>query len=301
MIYFDPTESRSGTRLPESVISQGHELPGLESATAADILITTEPAPDINLLSSIDNHELRLMTQMFAQYDNLVLSNIATASNITVPAVIAAKRLYSSIQNGLLIQRKTGSDLLSLVPNYATILMKMLIWTDRPWLLFVGDLKCSSNGYTVIDGHESGFQYNSVIGCLESWQMGFQGYGGGFFTTLSRDALVAPWLSHWLDRLRNEDRPRLIPARAAIRPVIGERRSWVQTLATFPGIGPERAKALADHWGSLAACLEFLSDTDEWKREKVDGIGPGTISSARDHLGLTDKDLHLVVEMKGDQ
>lgn len=40
MIYFDPTESRNGTRLPASVIDAGKQFANLEALTGADLLLT---------------------------------------------------------------------------------------------------------------------------------------------------------------------------------------------------------------------------------------------------------------------
>ena len=301
MIYFDPTESRRGTRLPESIIDQGHDLPGLESATAADILLTTEPiSRSLTILSDIDQDKLRFITAHFHEYPEPILPNVASAVQLSLPAVITARHLFIAVQNGLLVQRKTGSDLLSLIPNYSRILMKMLVWSNRPWLLFIGTLK-SKDDFAVIDRRKSKFHYNSVIGCLEAWQEGFQGHGGGFYTQLDNDDLIASWLSRRLDKLRSPNKAHLVPARAALRPVLGEKRSWVQTLATFPGIGPEKAKALADHWGTLAGCLEYLSDDALWKQEKVPGVSKGTVAQARIHLGFKeDKSLRMIVEAKGE-
>jgi len=301
LIYFDPTESRKGTRLPDAVIDQGHDLPGLEAVTGADILLSTEAAGgSLTALSDVDADKLRFITTHFHEYPEPVLPNVASAVQLPLPTIITARRLFISVQNGLLIQRKTGSDLLSLIPNYSRILMKMLVWTNCPWLLFVGTLK-NKDGYAVIDRRKAKFYYNSVIGCLEAWQMGFQGHGGGFYTQLSSDSLIAPWLARRLDKLRGIEKAHLVPARAALRPVIGEKRPWVQTLATFPGIGPGKARALADHWGTLAGCLEYLSDDTLWKQEKVTGVSEGTVAQARIHLGFKgDRSLRLVVEAKNE-
>ena len=218
MIYLDPTEARKGTRLPQAIIDQGSELAGLEAATGADILISTEPITgDLSILDGVANDALRFITTHFYEHDDPVLSHIASTTNLSVPAIIAARKLFIAAQNGLLIQRKTGSDLLSLVPNYSRILMKMLLWTNRPWLLFIGELKCSKDGHASIDNRKSKFHYNSVVGCLEAWQMGFQGHGGGFVTTLTKDHLIAPWLDRWLNRLRRDEKAHLVPARAALR------------------------------------------------------------------------------------
>jgi hypothetical protein len=301
MIYFDPTESRRGTRLPETVIAQGHDLPGLEAVTGADLLITTEPiSGTLSVLADVDADKLRFITTHFHEYPDPVLPNVASAVQLPLPAILTARRLFVSVQNGLLVQRKTGSDLLNLIPNYSRILMKMLIWTNRPWLLFIGTLKAKDD-YALIDRRKSKFHYNSMIGCLEAWQEGFQGHGGGFYTQLSSDDLIAPWLSRRLNKLRSATKAHLVPARAALRPVIGEKRPWVQTLATFPGIGPEKARALADHWETLAGCLEYLSDDTLWKQEKVVGVSKGTVAQARIHLGFEgDRSLRLVVEAKGE-
>ena len=106
VIYFDPTESRRGTRLPDAVIAQGHDLPGLESVTGADILLSTEPiSGSLAILSDIDSDKLRFITTHFHEYPEPVLPNVASAVQLPLPAIITARRLFVSVQNGLLIQR----------------------------------------------------------------------------------------------------------------------------------------------------------------------------------------------------
>lgn len=301
MIFYDPTESRTNSRLPDAVIDQGEDLPGLEAVTAADLLLTTDHPGEIDTLALVDDEQLRFLTTHFAGQSDPILPRVASAVNLPIPTVIAAHRLYLSCQNGLLVQRKTGSDLLSIVPNYSRILLRMLTWTDRPWLLFVGQLK-SKDKFAVIDGRKSRFHYASVIGCIEAWQMGFQGYGGGFYTLLSSDDDVMPWINRWLNKLQSDEKVTLVPSRPATRPVIGEKRSWVQVLAAFHGIGPKKAKVLADYWGTLAGCIEYLSDSTSWKTTKIPDIGPGTIEQVRIDLGFEgDKSLRMVVEVNGDQ
>jgi ERCC4-type nuclease len=56
------------------------------------------------------------------------------------------------------------------------------------------------------------------------------------------------------------------------------RTQQVQLLATLPGVGPDRAYRLIDHFGTVQACINATA----LDLEKVSGIGPKTAAAIRD-------------------
>jgi len=259
-VFLDPSESRSGTRLPDSVIRAGTVVPGLEGATGADLLISPISHPRLDFIIE------------------------------SLPSKLALKK---HCEVGLLVQRKTGRDLVSSIPNLSGILDRMLRWTNKPWLLFIGDLKCDGNGNAVIDGHETGFGYNAVQGALESWQL-----RGGFVSFISRDSLIAPWINRWLEKLRELQKEpiKIVSTRKPQQLLVGLENKTARrlsTLTSFPEISEVRAKEILANCGSLAYSLMFLSDPGG---VKIPGVGPKTLMLAKEHLFGEETGLRLVVE-----
>lgn len=247
-LYCDPSETRENTRLPQSILDAATEVPGLENATGADILISLVKMPR---LTKVTDDE-------FSQ--NL---------------------LRRHCESGLLIQRKTGRDLTSSITKFPDILQRMLLWTPRPWLLGIADIKVDRDGQAIIDGAESGFTYAALDGALSYWQL-----RGGYVTILPNERLMAGWVNGWLKRLEQiKETPMYAIFRPPQQAVISMPR-WMETLATFPLIGHERAQAVAEYAGTLWAAIDFL--TDPPPGHSCPGVGPETIRRARLHLQLPD-------------
>lgn len=294
-IYHDPTESRSGSRLPQSIIDQSHALPGLEHLTGGDLLIAIDNPPDDvrDMVSDDWCHDINsLIWRGFGP------TQIARDAEKPLPFVLKVLKFRQACQTGLLVQRKTGRDLSSSVPRLSEILFKMLAWTSRPWLLFIGDLKCGSNGNAIIDGYDTNFSHNAVQGALESWQL-----RGGYYTTLSRDTLVAPWCGRWLDKLSRLKDDKAID-RQIVQPMVGPtddvaRRLTV--LSSLKHVGKEKAKRLLDHYGTLAGALEAILDPMfPFREDKPKGFGATTTVENRQLFGLTEDWMRLIVEVQTD-
>jgi len=179
-------------------------------------------------------------------------------------------------QKGLLIQRKTGRDLTSSIPRFDEILSKMLKWSDKPWLLFAGNIEVK-NGMVIIDGQETNYSHSALQGALDFWQL-----RGGYVSFLTDDSLIAPWLSQWLDRLRNW-RPEHLARNTQQKLAKDSEYPWYVTLATFPGIGSELALAIAKWTGSLPDSLFALSDRNtEFMRDKPKGLGKKRLARIRE-------------------
>ena len=288
-ILADNTELRQGTRLPPAVAAQCTELPGLEMVTGADLLITVgKVPPDVRCLKGLSAADLGDSPGETVQ-----------RCGLSLPEALIAHTFKKACESGLLAQRKTGYDLASSVPEYSRILAKMLRWTSRPWLTFIGDLKADRNGMAIIDGNRDlkGFSYNAVQGALEAWQD-----SGGRITFLSHDSLVAPWIARQLDKLRTPKTEKILPPRRITRPIIGPEsnvKPWRITLMTFPNMGLKRANLIAENNETLIGCLEQMASFDWLKKESLTrprGIGVPTAREWRQQwMGLHEDFLQLLV------
>lgn len=246
-VYYDPTEADSDTRLPQSIIAAGRPLGELEHFTGADLLLTPLSLPP--------------------------LPEVLTAA---LPHQLALKQHVAA---GELVQRKTGRDLSSSIPRLVDIEWRMLQWTTYPRLVFIGDLKYAANGNAVIDGADTGFGYQAVVGALDAWQE-----RGGLVTMLSRDAAFPKWIALRLDKLHGPKEARLT-YRAQKQKLLAP-DPMLDILTIMPGVGPTRGKALLDHYGSLVRVLVALSDPELGRTCPVEGIGPVTLAKAREPFTL---------------
>ena len=284
-VYADQSELRQRTRLPPAVAAQCTELPGLEAVTGADLLIAVDKVPpDVRCLKGLSTVDLGESPGETVQ-----------KCGLSLPEALIAHAFRKACSNGLLVQRKTGRDLASSVPNFSAILARMLAWTERPWLLFVGDLK-ESKGEIIIDGKHTNFSYNAVQGALEAWQD-----RGGRITFLSQDSLVGPWISRQIDKLRMRPKEKILSPRKIAQPIIsteGDNKPWRSTLMSLPKCGLELANRIAENNTTLSSCLEWITCPD-WL-EKVStsrpkGVGVPTVRKWRQWLGLNEDCLQLLV------
>jgi len=235
MLYVDPSESRYGSRLPDSVLERATELAGLEERTGGDILISPLPFP--------------------AASDNLLLRHC---------------------QAGLLVQRKSGQDLVNSITNgrLARSLLKMLGWTSRPWLVICARIDHHGDRAT-LDGRE-GLGYTAVLSALDWWQL-----RGGYLTILNGDGDLPKWLGGWLDKLRAiSEEPIKILTRNPQQALAEDLQ--MSFLMALPGVGAERAKALLKAAGSPLAALQALVNGSL----SIEGIGQGTRESVREWLSM---------------
>lgn len=190
-------------------------------------------------------------------------------------------------QAGVLVQRKSGGDLVSSLTDgrlYRS-LAKMLDWTDKPWLAFAGTIEARGQ-MGIVDGRPS-LSYAALIGALDWWQL-----RGGYLTILSDDQALVGWVGHWLDRLRVlSEQPEKEIAREAQQKLALEGPTAI--LTALPGIGRERANALLDaaQNNPIRALVKLVAGVD-----KVPGIGKQTRSAVREWIGLGESDQVLVVD-----
>jgi ERCC4-type nuclease len=250
MILLEASEARSGTRLPDNVIKHATVIIGLEALTGADLI-----------LSPLDRPTLKELTKC--------------------PASIEALKMHC--RKGLLIQRKSGNDLIGSIAKLAGIEYRLLAW-GLPWLLVTGEIRCSPAQKAIINGRKSNYSYWSVQGCLDSWIL-----RGGGVTILQRDNLIAKWCSDMAQRLSEVETPQLILPPRPVQKLTkdAELDQIVVTLMSFPRIGQTTAVAIARQAGSLRAALKMLGDVNALKsKDRVEGVGPKLIEEFRRVMSL---------------
>ena len=260
-VYHDPSESRSGTRLPPNVIASSTALPDLESLTGGDILITVSEQP---------------------------------LGNVSITSLPGQAMLRHAIREGLLSQRKTGADFMSSLKHLDEIERRMREWSSDPNLLVVGRFDYRDGKVTIDGGHSqsNGHSFESVIGALRWWR-----WRGGSVDQVLSDRYVLKWVNTvgvGLERLAQDTHHRVIrESRQSLgKPGIAD------VLITFDQIGRERALWLADQFtpddgGSLLAwVIATLTDPNAvaiFKKQNADGkvvIPPHAISAVREQFGL---------------
>lgn len=178
----------------------------------------------------------------------------------------------------ILIERKTCSDFLNTLRDERLFPQIQRMREVTPWsyVALCGDIRPGPGGKCLVDGRESGWNWQSVQGALLS----VQELGTHIIYIASDFDYEASVL-----RLGNRDRSnmRIHPPRDIT--MVGEAEA---ILAAFPGIGPERAKLILEYCGTPADALLYLSD-DQWEGStKIPGIGAGTKARIRRALGLED-------------
>ena len=178
----------------------------------------------------------------------------------------------------LCVERKTPDDLLSSIAdgrllNQAGALTNKTTWA---YLVVTGELQRSHDGHVITPRGATGWNWNSVQGALLTVQE-----MGVFVLFCGGDHDYERCLLGLAQRSR-ESVP-LWPARPPKVLSVGE-----TVLASLPGIGLERLKALLSVTGTAAHALVYL--TGEYPATRVDGIGEQTRRSVRKALGLGDNE-----------
>ena len=247
-IYVDPTELRDDTRLPPPVIRSVKELHGLEATTGGDLLITP--------------------------HEEVILP---------LPGVGEQALRWHLEHGAVLVQRKSGQDLCSSIPDLAGILARMLEWGSA-WLLVTGLWPYTDeSGMAYVDGQRTNWDLDAVEGALVSWQA-----RGGCVQLLPEDWAIGGWLTRMLDRTRKwarEPVKRVVQHQATVT----EGDDWVSSGSAFPmGIGLAKREALKDALeqagvdASLVTALAWATGDCG----KVPGFGRELTKRCREWIGL---------------
>jgi ERCC4-type nuclease len=178
----------------------------------------------------------------------------------------------------LIVERKTPADLLASIADgrlfdQAARMAALSAWV---YVVITGELRPTPNGRVIADGRETGWSFDAVQGAL---------------LTVQELGVKVVYCRHDLDfaacleRLAARDRGPVPvkPARTAnlLSPA-------VEALIALPLVGPDRAMALLDHFGTAGSALEYLTDTT-WHEDALAGIGNGVKAAVRRALGLVGK------------
>jgi len=195
MIAIDATEARDNTRLPNA--QSYHAITHLEKHTGADILV----------------HPFRRLPDAL----------------LTPPHLAALKR---ACEHGVLIQRKSGGDFISSIPDLSEILCRMKEWSPNPWLLPTNIYKGKGNTVVVTGSRrKQNYRWWSVSGALDSWA-----HGGGSVKFGLSDQDIPAWLDHLERKVREwQEKPvKTVVHKRAQRPIAKEDETWYNTLRAWP-------------------------------------------------------------------
>lgn len=257
-IYIDPTEARTGSRLPamQGVVV----VDGLEALTGADLMLSVFSAP------ASSEHLIR--------------------KHITAGALLVQRKSGDDLINSL------GAHLNSALDRMWTLTAR----PGQCVLLFSGVLTSDANGMALIDGRMANRSYMSVLGGLSRWHdrggVVEQVAGDDFIpawcdmklTHLKEYSTPGGEVKHFYP----DTALRVVDKSDPMQMLIQVRDGRV-TLATLPGIGAKTADEL---WiwggGNLARILDALCTPATLKRaDKPRGIGPATIRAVRAWMGYT--------------
>lgn len=257
MIFVDPSELREGSLLGDLDHTNIQQLEGLEMWTGADLMISASPFP--------------------ATTEVLVREHIRAGA--------------------ILVQRKSGLDLPhSIGERMGSSISRMREAGARQpqcVLLFIGVLTCNAQNFAIIDGRNTQIDFWSVQGAISKWHD-----RGGVFESISRSSLLVGWLNmklrHLTEYVKTPVKDFWPP-----KPDVTDNNNPLQfpqtvsdgriTLATLPGIGPVRAKAIWSYLGpdaSLANALCLLTNPHSKLVEEVGGIGKKTIENIRAYMKI---------------
>jgi len=253
MIYYDVSESRVRTRLSPRIIEAGQPIVGLEHATGADMLIS----PKDGLPGNVNKLPGRALLPLY-------------------------------IEHGFLVQRKSGADFLNSIPDLINILWRMRMAGDkvraRSWLILCGQMERSHDGMTIMDGRVTGWNWQSVQGLLESWQL-----LGGYISQNVDDISCANTILRWDKNIDKwlEDTERGLVNKPDIPKLEWDPKPWRSTLMTFPGCGDVMSDKIAAHNERLCDSLVWMSSM---KSFGVAGVGERSLERFRTHFGLEENE-----------
>jgi hypothetical protein len=259
-VYVDPTETREGTRLPQSVIKMAKELPGLEQKTGADFLVT--PA------------------------------DIALPVDITRKNDLTRMVLERACEHGILVQRKSGGDFVQSIPHLSGIQERMLHWAHPGGcILLVTGLEFRGQ-YVMAGGRQTQWTAASVKGAFRAWR-----FRGGHIETLPGDDQIVPWLSEMHEVVTGfaAEPVNVASRKEAVQRLVNEPLNWVTTGHGFPpGIGRAKRESIARAVSPssdpirnpppLARVLNFITSG---KLTEADGIGKVLLFSIREWYGIS--------------
>jgi hypothetical protein len=301
MIYYDHTEAREGSKLPNDVIAYGKPYPNLEQITGGDLVIVPELSPA---------DEVRIGEKSKKQLSEE--TGLSVRELLTLGRKSAEDILFEYTHTGaVIVQRKSGFDLISSIhERLDDSLARMMVAAPNRCqriLLYTGVFD-ENNGDLVFNGKRTSHSYWSV-------QMALTAYGnkGGRIVNLPRDSMILDWCKFMEKKLlsyKHKDTKWIIPT-VYYPPDYDETGSVFQvpvavndgrkTLATFPNWGPDKVNLLWEHlkekFEKEPTTFFLLMYATNYNTAKVvKGIGEKAIKSAREWLGIHEDDYLIYID-----
>lgn len=252
-ICYDPTEARAYTLLPQDLIAKSQKLGNFEHCTGADLLVTPHKV-SLKTITSISPH-------------------------------VAALTKFAA--DGLLIQRKSGSDLLHSIPNLKEIQARMSIWCGNPVLLYTG--VSFIDDQVVVNGTPNGrWTVRQVRGALYAWQL-----RGGSVIPLESDKEITEAITHLDNKVLDFylSPSQVIAHKTAAQSVNTIDANWLNTKRAWPkGISERMLLALALYLATELDIEPSLINALELARSegvlKVPGWGVKSQRKVLDWVGV---------------
>jgi hypothetical protein len=214
-------------------------------------------------------------------------------TNLKIPPVKATMRKHME-EGGIFIQRKSGGDLIhSMGEHLNDALYKMREWganQSQCMLLCSGVYDVDKDGFLVLDGIVWDRKAETVWGALAKWTA-----RGGVVHNIPSDKQIPAYLKlmekHIAEFYDHPEKQFYPPYQLPLQ-WLKKCSDWRKTLATFPGLGPERVDALYNAMVEAKTSLDLFTAlvwlTDTKRANKVKGQGKMLHESTRDWLGLPD-------------
>jgi len=276
-LFVDPTELAPQSRLEKAVAGVAIPLPGLETRTGADLLLTLSKAP------------------------------------LTADSPDALLRIHCNA--GILVQLKRRGDLMTAITTEQRLfyeVQKMAEWSSRSWLVvtgmlfehqgkaIIGEVKGTASLHAASEtvvaqvAGRPGLAFNAVDGAVDAWR-----YYGGYAKFLP-DGHLMSWLKRQAQLVQaimagevTELKPRG-PQRELKAPTTA---SWISAL--FQGVGIKTAHAILSKLEEeskeglldrnnalpidLITAITYILD---YRAAVIPGITEEMIAGWRNHFGL---------------
>jgi len=302
MIYYDASEARIGTKLPQDVIEYGKPYPNLEAITGGDLVIV----PELSLADEVrlkEKTKRQLAEQSGKSVRELLEIGRKSSEEILIEYLFAGS---------LVVQRKSGFDLIgSVQERLDESLARMIVvapYGCQRILLYTGVFD-EKNGNIILNGKQTTHSYWSI-------QMALSAFGskGGRVVNLPRDNMILAWCKYMESKLLEYKHksvkwvmpevyfPPDMPEIENILQVPVAVRDGRKTLATFPGWGEDKVNLLWTHLQNkfnikvVSTFFLLMYATNYVTADEVKGIGKKAIDSAREWMGIGEKDYLIYID-----
>jgi len=302
MIYYDASEAREGTKLPQDVIAYGKPYPDLEAITGGDFVIVPE-------LSLADKVRLKEKTKReLSEESGVSVKDLLALGRVSTEDILIEYLFAGSV----IVQRKSGFDLISSIQERLDeSLARMIVVAPfgcQRILLYTGVFD-EKDGKLIVNGKQTAHSYWSFQMALTAW-----GNKGGRSICLPRDGMILTWCQYMEKKLLEYKQKNIkwvipttyfppdMPEIDGMLQVPVAVRDGRKTLATFPNWGADKVNLLWTHLQQkfnikeVSTFFLLMYATNYVTAEEVKGIGKKAIDSAREWMGINDKDYLIYID-----